>query len=135
MFGYNLIIPIASLIFLSVCTGWLVFWVARQLSRTDNRFSSAYRRPLLAEVGSTGLVMAGAIPTIVVLGNRFFGHWTMPFGIDLLYPPLWGVLSLACLAGAVIAYPLHLWLIWRGVIRWESGLKEKEIPIDPGLEK
>jgi uncharacterized protein len=134
-FGDNLIILIASLILLSVCTGWLVFWVARQLSRTDDRFSSAYRRPLLAEAPSTVLVMAGAVPTIVVLVNRFFGRWPTPFGIDLFYPPLWGVLSLACLAGAVIAYPLHRWLIRRGVIRWESGLKEQEIPTDPGLEK
>lgn len=53
-----------------------------------------------------------------MLIGRFLARWTVPFGFDLFYPPLWGVLSLAALAGALVVYPLHLWMIRRGMIRW-----------------
>ena len=63
------------------------------------------------------LVIAGAYPPMTAL-IRFFIEWTVAIGFDLTYAPLWGGLSLACLAGTLVTYPFHLWMIRRGVIRW-----------------
>jgi hypothetical protein len=76
--------------------------------------------------------MAQGFATMIGLISRFFNRWTMQFGFDLFYPPLWGVLSLACLAGTLIAYPLHLWLIRRGIICWESEPRGEGILTAPG---
>jgi hypothetical protein len=39
------------------------------------------------------------------------------------------VLSLAALAGALAAYPLHLWMIRRGMIRWGEPAMIEEVAI------
>ena len=109
---------IAAMFLAPFCTGWLIFATARRISRSDKRFLGSYRRPLVAEIASTCLVLAGTFSTIIFLLNRFIGRWTAFFGLDLLYPPQWGVLSLATLVGTLVAYPLHLWMIRRGMIRW-----------------
>ena len=115
--GSSPVLPIAMMVLLPFCAGWLIFAAARRLSRSDAGFSAAYRRPALAEVMSTGLVIAGAYLTMNAL-IRLFDKWTVPLGIDPAYAPLWGGLSLACLAGTLVTYPFHLWMIRRGVIRW-----------------
>jgi poly(3-hydroxybutyrate) depolymerase len=115
--GSSPVLPLAAMVLLPFCTGWLIFAAARRLSRPDASFSTAYRRPVLTEVVSTGLVIAGAYPPMTAL-IRFFIEWTVAIGFDLTYAPLWGGLSLACLAGTLVTYPFHLWMIRRGVIRW-----------------
>ena len=70
---------------------------------------------------STCLVLVGEYPTVSILIARCLGRWMVPFSLDLLYPPLWGVLCQATLAGTVMAYPFHLWMIRRGVIRWGAA--------------
>ena len=125
---------VAAMVLLPLCSGWILFAAARRLSRSDASFAAAYRRPVLAEVGSTGLVVAGAYPTLIALVNRFFGPWTSPFGFDLTYAPLWGGLSLACLAGTLLAYPFHLWMIRRGVVRWGAeGVGPSEARFSHGV--
>ncbi len=109
---------IATLALAPFCVGWLIFAASRGISRSDDRFSTAYHRPVLAELVSACLVLAGAYPTLIALIIRFLGPWTGPLIFDLTYAPLWGGLSLACLAGALVTYPFHLWMIRRGVIRW-----------------
>jgi len=84
---------IAAMFLAPFCTGWLIFATARWISRSDKRFLGAYRRPLVAGIASTCLVLAGTFSTIIFLLNRFIGRWTAFFGLDLLYPPLGGVLA------------------------------------------
>jgi len=122
--GYVQLITAAFLA--SFCSGWILFAIARWNSRSNARFLRCYRRPLLAEIASTCLVLAGVFSAVLLLLNRYVGRWTGFFGLDLSYPPLWGVLSLAVLAGALLTYPLHLWLIRRGMIRWgEPAISEE----------
>jgi hypothetical protein len=111
------VLLIATMILAPFCAGWSIFAASRWISRSDGRFMICYRRPFLAEMVSTCLVLAGAYPTLIALIMRFFGRWTAPFGFDLTYAPLWGGLGLACLAGTLVTYPFHLWMIRRGVIR------------------
>jgi hypothetical protein len=117
---------VLAMLLLPFGAGLLVFAAARRLSRSDGGFSAAFRRPVLAELASTALVLAGAYPTLIALITRFFGPWTGSFPIDPLYAPLWGGLSLACLAGALLAHPFHWWMIHRGVIRWGEGCRRCE---------
>lgn len=42
----------------------------------------------------------------------------MRFGFDRTYPALWGALCLGAFAGTLVAYPFHLWIVKRGMIRW-----------------
>jgi hypothetical protein len=107
---------------LPIGTSRLSFAVSRWLSRSDERFLKAARRPFRAEVVSTLLVLLAACPMLGALLGAYFASWSQPrwmmWGLDLLYPPLWAGFSLATLAGMLIAYPFHLWMVHRGTIRW-----------------
>ena len=113
----NLGLQLSALALLSFCGGRLFYAAARWASRSDVRFLALFRRPWLAEAASTCLMLACVFPAFFVL-EKLFRTWLGPFVCDLSYPPLWGGLILAGLAGALVAYPLHWWLIRRGVIRW-----------------
>ncbi len=105
-----------------ILVGWGIFTAAREISRRDGRFSASYRRPLLAEVPSAVLILAGALPTWIALNQGPFGSWTAGFGFDLSYAPFWGGLILAAAAGMLVTYPLHLLLVHKRVIRWNDPL-------------
>jgi len=119
--GGNILRQLVITTLLPLCSGALIFAAAKWLSRSDPPFEAAFRRPILAEAVSTFLVLAGAYPTVTAMETHYLGPWTSLFNIDLSYPPLWGTLVLAALAGALIAYPYHLWMIRRGVVRWGVG--------------
>lgn len=127
VFGNNLILQITVLILVPLFIGWLIFAISKWLSRSDDRYLVWFRRPIFSEMVSTCLVLTGAYPTVVLLGNTFFAHWLGPFGLDLSYPPLWGALCLATLAGTLVTYPFNLWMIRRGVICW--GFAAGETPV------
>jgi hypothetical protein len=75
---------------------------------------------LLPKIVSTNLALTGAGPVFMLLTSAWLERW-YPLGFDLGSPPIWAVLSLAAIAGAVLAYPLHVWLIRRGLIQWMPG--------------
>ncbi|MBM3121327.1 MAG: DUF4396 domain-containing protein [Chloroflexi bacterium] len=106
------LLPLASAV--------LVPAAAKALSRSDPVFRDSIRRPILAELASSGLVLAGAYPVVVLGLQRVVGPWLGPFNLEFTYPPLWGALAVGTMAGALVTYPYHLWMIRRGVIRWGS---------------
>jgi hypothetical protein len=122
----SLVSQLAALFLAPFCAGWLIFAASRWISRSDPRYLMSFRRPVLAEMASAGLVFTGAYLTVGWLSSQILEAWSSPFGVNLSYPPLWGVFSLAALAGALATYPLHLWLIRRGVIRWGVAPKCSE---------
>jgi len=140
VFGSSLVSQIATILLLSLSMGWLTFAASRWISWSDVRYVISFRRPVhvlseaegFAEVVSTCLVLTGAYPTFTVLEARYLARWTNPFGFDLFYPPLWGVLCLAALAGTLVAYPFHLWMmragtpVRRGVLRWGGAAMSGE---------
>jgi hypothetical protein len=109
---------LAVIALLPIASGLLVFAAVKGLSRSAPAFRDSYRRPVLAELASTFLVLAGAYPVVLVGLQHVVGPWLGPFGLDFTFPPLWGTLAVGTLAGAMITYPYHLWMIRRGVIRW-----------------
>lgn len=109
---------LAIITLLPIASGLLAFAAAKRLSRSDANFGHSYRRPILAELTSTFLVLAAAYPVVLAGLQRVVGPWLGPIQLDFAYPPLWGTLAAAALAGALVTYPYHLWMIRRGVIRW-----------------
>jgi hypothetical protein len=75
---------------------------------------------LFPQIVSTNLALTGAGPVFLLLTSAWLERW-YPLGFDLGTPPIWAVLSLAAIAGAVLAYTLHVWLIRRGLIQWMPG--------------
>jgi len=126
IFGAYLVMQIAATLFLPFCAGWLVFAISRWISQSEAGYERIYRRPVFTEVVSTCLVLVGLYPTVNILIGRWLSRWTAPFGFDLSYPPLWGVLCLGAFAGTLVAYPFHLWMLRRGVIRWGATVPPEE---------
>jgi hypothetical protein len=98
--------PLALLVPFGV--GWLGFRAPLLAYETKQRYWPAVTKSLLAELGSTLLVAAGAMPVIVLLENQ----WS-PYTYDLAEPFFWALHTLAAFAGALVAYPLCLWMAHR----------------------
>jgi hypothetical protein len=122
---------LAIITLLPISSGLLVNAAATGLSRSDPAFRDYHRRPLLAELASTFLVLTGAYLVVMTGLQRVVGAWLGPMSFDFSYPPLWGVLAAGTLAGASVAYPYHLWMIRRGVIRWGMGAARESAPVRP----
>ncbi|MGD8627302.1 MAG: acetylxylan esterase [Anaerolineae bacterium] len=104
-----LLLPLASGLLFYACTGW-----AARGGRARWLWS---RRPLGSEALAAITFLVGAYAVVIWLGESWIATW-YPFGADLSNPAQWIVLILAAWAGAVTAYPAHLWLIGRGLVRW-----------------
>ena len=118
MLGKNLVLLVATALFLlPFSAGALTFALTRWLSRSDASYRSAYSRPLFVETVSTCLVLAPAVPIVITAIAICKNFWN-PFAVDLFYPPFWGAFCLAALAGMIVTYPFHLWMIRRGLIAW-----------------
>jgi uncharacterized protein len=118
IFGKYLILQIMVTLLLPIIVGWLVFATSKWITRSNDQYKHTYSRSLLTEVVSTCLVLVGLYPTVNILNGIWLNRWTIPFGYDLTYPPLWFVLCLGAIAGTLVAYPFHLWMIRRGEIHW-----------------
>jgi poly(3-hydroxybutyrate) depolymerase len=129
--GDSILRQLAIITLLPVGSGLLVFVAARALSRSDLAFRESFRRPVLAELASTFLVLTGAYPVVLVGLQRVVGPWLGPVNPDFSYPPLWGALAVGTLAGALVTYPYHLWMIRRGVIRWGMDSAGATAPARP----
>lgn len=126
IFGAYLPLQIAATFLIPFCTGWLIAALSRWISRPNKIFELSYKSPLFAEAVSTCLVLVGLYPTVNILIGRWLNRLTVPFGFDLFYPPLWVALCLGTLIGALVAYPFHLWMIRRGLIRWGEDIPPQE---------
>ena len=129
IFGAYLVLQIAATFLVPFCAGWLIFAVSRWISRSKMGYERAYWRPAFVEVVSTCLVLVGVYPTVNILIGRWLSRWTVPFGFDLTYPPLWGALCLSAIAGTLVAYPFHVWMLRRGMIRWDTEAISEEIAV------
>jgi D-alanyl-D-alanine-carboxypeptidase/D-alanyl-D-alanine-endopeptidase len=127
VFGANLVTRISIALLLPLFIGWLVFTLSRWISRSETRHNFPSQRPLFAELVSTCLVLVGLFPVVNIISERYFLRWTYPLGFDLFYPPLWGALCLGAIAGTLVAYPFHLWMLRRGLFRWGAEAISKEV--------
>jgi len=89
--------------------GLFIFQALFMRDMLGGSYLAALRRSFMPEWLSMNAVMAGMMPVMVVLMSG-----EMPtMGITSIY--FWGVMSLATLVGAIIAYPVNVWLVAVGL--------------------
>jgi hypothetical protein len=131
-----LLLMLILIVALPFLAGLLTFHAVRWSATRDAQHSVALRRPAWAELSSTNMVLAGVYPVVIILIDRWLEPW-YPFGFGLTNPLLWGILSLGAIIGVLTAYPIHVWMIRRGLIQWEvpSLLDGKTTSIEPEATK
>ena len=89
--------------------GLLIFqaWFMRDM--LGGSYRAALQRSLMPEWLSMNAVMAGMTPVMVALMSHDMK------AMEITSIRLWGVMSLATLVGAVIAYPVNVWLVAVGL--------------------
>lgn len=103
--GIDLIIEYTA----AFVVGLLVFQALFMRSMFGGDYLLAVRKTFFAETVSMNMVMIGMIPTMVILMSRF------PDSDNPTTPLFWGIMSLACMAGMVTAYPINSWMVRQGI--------------------
>lgn len=85
--------------------GLFIFQALMMRGMYDGDYWKAVRRTIFAETVSMNCVMAGMLPTMIVLANIW------PSSTDPLAPEFWFRMSIASIAGLVAAYPVNYWLV------------------------
>lgn len=85
--------------------GLLIFQALFMRDMVGGSYRAALRASFIPEWLSMNAVMAGMIPTMVILMSR---DMAAMHASSLRF---WGVMSLATLVGFAVAYPVNLWLV------------------------
>jgi CubicO group peptidase (beta-lactamase class C family) len=118
--------PLALVVPLLV--GWLGFCAPLLAFDTGRTYWLAARKSLLVALVSTILISAGAVPVAALLQS----HWH-PYAYDPARPHFWAMHALAALAGALVVYPLNLWIAHRDLWVWPAQSKADHPPNLPSL--
>lgn len=120
--------------------GLLIFQALFMRDMAGGSYARALRMSFIPEWLSMNAVMAGMIPTMVVLMSR---DMAAMHASSLRF---WGVMSVATLVGFAVAYPINLWLVGvrlkhgMGTVRalghggHEVAAEPRSTPPMPGME-
>jgi hypothetical protein len=89
--------------------GLLIFQALFMRDMLGGSYASALKRSIVPEWFSMNAVMAGMIPTMVILMTRASAAMEPT---SLRY---WGIMALATLVGLVLAFPVNWWLVAAGL--------------------
>ena len=89
--------------------GLLIFQSLFMKDMLGGSYTRSLRASFMPEWLSMNAVMAGMIPTMVILMSRDMR------AMEPTSPRYWGVMSLATLVGLVVAYPVNWWLVATGL--------------------
>jgi len=91
--------------------GWTIFQALFMRDMSGGSYRTALRSTFMPEWLSMNAVMAGMVPTMVILMSRDMSGASMtPLSVRF-----WGVMSVAVVVGGVIAYPVNVWLVQKGL--------------------
>ena len=85
--------------------GLFIFQALMMLGMYQGNYLLAVRKTFFAETVSMNFVMAGMIPTMVLLAHAWQGS------DDPTHASFWFRMSLASLVGGFVAYPINYWLV------------------------
>ena len=85
--------------------GWSIFQALFMRDMAGGSYVSALKSTFMAELLSMDLLMAGMMPTMMILRRH------VPAADNPLTPNFWFVMSMALLVGFIIAYPMNWWLV------------------------
>lgn len=86
-------------------SGLFIFQALMMLPMYGGHYMTAVRKTFFAETVSMNLVMAGMIPTMLILGEVW------PESDSPLNAAFWFRMGLATIVGGVLAYPVNHWLV------------------------
>ncbi|OYY91832.1 MAG: hypothetical protein B7Y45_02420 [Sphingomonas sp. 28-66-16] len=89
--------------------GWTIFQSLFMRSMAGGSYRVALKRAFIPEFLSMNLVMAGMTPVATVFWAAVGGKQSP------LTPTFWFAMSMALLAGFVVAYPINWWLVAKGL--------------------
>lgn len=72
-------------------------------------YAEAVIKCVFAETVSMNFIMAGMIPTIMIIKHHY------PKSSDPLTLAFWGMMSAATMIGFVFAYPINSWMVKKGI--------------------
>ena len=107
--GFSMPIDLVCEYLLGFGFGLLIFQALFMRDMLGGSYLEAVRRSFIPEWLSMNAVMAGMVPVMVALMSRD----TQAMEINSIY--FWGIMSLATLVGAIIAYPVNVWLVAVGL--------------------
>lgn len=85
--------------------GWTIFQALFMRDMAGGSYKSALSSTFVPELLSMNLLMAGMVPTMMILKAH------IKSASDPTTPRFWFVMSMALLVGFVIAYPMNWWLV------------------------
>jgi hypothetical protein len=85
--------------------GWTVFQALFMRDMAGGSYVGALKSTFLSELLSMNLLMAGMIPTVMIL-KKYVASAGNP-----ATPHFWFVMSMGLLVGFIIAYPMNWWLV------------------------
>jgi Domain of unknown function (DUF4396) len=104
--------------------GWTIFQALFMRDMAGGSYRRALAGTFLPEFLSMNLLMAGMMP-IMAFGRTALGGKLSPST-----PEFWFVMSMALLAGFIVAYPINWWLVARGL---KHGMMTVRRPADVGV--
>ena len=85
--------------------GWTIFQSLFMRDTAGGSYQRALGATFLPELLSMNLLMAGMVPTVMILRAQ------IPSAIDPTMPSFWFVMSMGLLVGFIVAYPMNWWLV------------------------
>src|SRR5882757_8287540 len=85
--------------------GWSIFQALFMRDMAGGSYLAALKSTFMAELLSMNLLMAGMMPTMMILRRH------VEAADNPLAPNFWFVMSMALLVGFIIAYPMNWWLV------------------------
>jgi hypothetical protein len=85
--------------------GWTIFQALFMRDSAGDSYPLALKNTFVPELLSMNLLMAGMVPTAMILRRHIDGAG------DPLTPQFWFVMSMALLVGFIVAYPMNWWLV------------------------
>lgn len=85
--------------------GWAIFQALFMRDMAGGSYRLSLARTFVPELLSMNLLMAGMIPTMMILRTR------IPPAAEPTTPSFWFVMSIALLVGFITAYPMNWWLV------------------------
>jgi len=85
--------------------GWTIFQALFMRDMAGGSYLAALKSTFLSELLSMNLLMAGMIPTVMILRRH------VSAADDPAAPQFWFVMSMGLLVGFVVAYPMNWWLV------------------------
>ncbi|MEO9189911.1 MAG: DUF4396 domain-containing protein [Acetobacteraceae bacterium] len=86
--------------------GWTIFQALFMRAAAGGSYKRSLSRTFIPELVSMNLLMAGMVPTMMILKSELGSAAASPAS-----PVFWFVMSMALLVGFIVAYPINWWLV------------------------